>query len=52
MIESLTKEQEALMSEYVKKYTELGLSTKPVSKERTEEIINQVYEAGGVENQR
>jgi hypothetical protein len=42
MIESLTKEQEALIPEYVKKYTELGLSTKPVSKERTEEIINQV----------
>jgi hypothetical protein len=48
MIESLTKEQEALIPEYVKKYTELGLSTKPVSKERVEEIISQVYKAGKV----
>lgn len=51
MITKLTKEQEAKMPEYVKKYTELGLATKPFtaeSKKALEGIIARVYAAGGL----
>ena len=51
MIERLTPEQEAKFPEYVEKFTKLGKSTKQLtdeSKEQIVEILGRVYEAGGL----
>lgn len=50
-VEKLTEQQLAKCPEYVKKYVDLGLSTKPLtdkSKAQITEIIGKVYEAGGL----
>jgi hypothetical protein len=43
MITELTKEQEAQMKDYVKKWTEIGLSTKPTAIEENIPIIENFY---------
>ena len=43
MITELTKEQESKMRDYVEKWLKIGLSTENVSKEKINEIINNVY---------
>lgn len=52
LLEQLTPEQEAKFPEYVKKFTDLGLSTLPFNnflKEELVSIIGRVYKAGGLE---
>jgi hypothetical protein len=44
MITQLTKEQEALFPEYVKRFTELGLSTDRITLDEATEIVNNLYE--------
>jgi hypothetical protein len=44
MIEKLTKEQKAKTQDYVEKWLKIALSTENPTKERTEEIINNIYE--------
>ena len=47
-IEKLTKEQEARFPEFVKKWTEIGLCTKPANRKEAEEGIRMAYAAAGL----
>lgn len=47
-IDSLTKEQEAMMPVYVKKYIEIGLDTSPFTEEECRTIVNGLYENVGL----
>lgn len=47
-IESLTAEQTAKMPEYVKKWTDIGLSTEPVDFDKAKAAICQAYKLAGL----
>lgn len=47
-IESFTKEQEAEYGQFVRRWTEIGLSTAPADRPRAEAAIRKVYEAAGL----
>jgi len=47
MIEKLTQEQEDQKDVYVKKWTDIGLSTEPINEERATAAIHEVYEKSG-----
>ena len=47
-IESLTDDQRAKFPEYVKRWTEIGLSTEPADRPRAEAAIRLMYERGGL----
>lgn len=50
-VTSLTAEQQAKFSEYVKKFVEIGLSTKPFTpetKEHIKDLIGRAYKSGGL----
>lgn len=47
-IESLTPEQVARFPEFVKKWTEIGLSTQPANREKAEHGIEQAYAVAGL----
>ena len=49
MIESLTEEQQAKFPEYVKKWTDIGLSTDNSNFEDVEEDLAKIYKEGGLE---
>lgn len=47
-IESLTKAQQAKFPEYIKRWTDIGLSTQPADRPRAEAAIRKMYECGGL----
>lgn len=47
-IESLTAEQTAKMPEYVRKWTDIGLSTAPVDLEKAKSAVCQAYKSAGL----
>lgn len=49
MIKNLTPEQEAKFSYYIKKWTDIGLSTEPANRRLAEEGINKCYVIAGLE---
>ena len=48
MLDSLTKEQIALLSKKRDEWLQIGLATERADRERVEQIISRVYEAGGL----
>ncbi len=48
-IEKLTPEQEARFPEFVKKWTEIGLSTEPANRKEAEKGVNLAYKCAGLE---
>jgi hypothetical protein len=48
LIEDLTSDQEAQLDIYAEKYTELGLSLKPIDHEEAQEAITQCYIGAGI----
>lgn len=47
-IERLTAEQIALFPEFIKKWTDIGLSTNPADRERAERGVVKSYEIAGL----
>jgi hypothetical protein len=48
LIESLTPQQEAMLDVYAKRYTEMGLSIKPIDHTKAEEILRRCYTLQGL----
>jgi hypothetical protein len=51
-IESLTAAQEARFSEFVEKWTQIGLSTEPADRSRAEAAIRDMYKRQDLPHQR
>jgi len=49
MIEKLTQEQIDKFTEYVDKYTKIGLSTEPIDFEKAKKAVEKVYKCGGLD---
>src|SRR6202012_5228116 len=48
-VESLTSAQTTLFPEYIKRWTDIGLSTLPADRGAAEDAIGEMYRAGGLE---
>mgnify|MGYP007090107172 CR=1 FL=1 len=49
MIDTLTEEQKARFPEFVKKWTDIGLCTKPANRELAEEGVREAYRNAGLD---
>jgi len=49
LIEKLTPEQEARYPEFIKKWTDIGLCTKPANRELAEEGVREAYRNAGLD---